>query len=748
MDQSNTPYAHENDLSISNGRGGGLFGKIIACVLSFIIGIAAAIGGVVGAGYFVTTQPTSTVADTISGLFGTDFDYREFVDSSYGDKQVLELLTDAWTAAIELSDPNSSLEKLSKISPKVKDLATSVVDMAAEFGLTVSQEEVLTTPLGEMIPLFKNRFIDMPAGDVLSSFGMASPLLMALCYGEEGVDYVKDSEGNVTMLGDSQKTLIKDLLGGDLSAVLDKVALDSIFTDLDPDNPDDDMMFALAYGEEGKTYKIITSASGHRVEMNQVYYYKDGASFTDYNHNAVDVISATPIIGFSDAYTLTLQVGTEESGAPITETQYVTFSPDTNTYLAYKNHDEATHTLSSPILYKKTKIGDLTSDVAGLLDKLYLKDILNVNASSNKVMLNLAYGTNNVDYIISGDTIVMLGDATPHTLGYLKTHKDDLIDSICLEDVLKPDLNSNVILYILYGTKGLHYEIVGEGTADAKVRMLPAFVYLRSGEIYDEKENKKASDSYELNGLDYTDKQENRTYQLVQSTDPSKTDLYYLYLNGKQATFQPTTLGDLSGDHNPLSDFQHNLTLTDVLGASSLEGNPIFKNLKDTKIADIPEATQNLTVEDIFYNDITKVTTADGEVIPTGTWKYLLKKSGDGTKHDDYAWDLKILTGMNTLMGNMQANIHSATLQELSTDGIITGLDSTINKEVKSQFSIKISGFSQTKTLKNLGSIQDKINAKPAGETLKLGELTVNEMCTYLNAIFTAFDEMAAGDFS
>lgn len=747
MNQSN-PYAEENELSLPRSHGG-LFGKIIACVLSFILGIIAAVGGVIGAGYFVTTQPTSTVADTISGLLGADFDYTEFIDSSYGDKQILELVTDVYNAAIELSDSTASLEKLSKISPKVKELATTVKNMSTEFGLTVTEEEVLTTPFGEMIDFFKDRLNDTPAGDVLSSFGMESPLLMALCYGEEGVDYVKDSEGTITMLGGSEKTLIKDLLDDDLSNVFDKIALDTVFTDLDPENPDDDMMFALAYGERNTTYKIVNddSEQGYHVEMQQVYYYKNGDEFTDYDHNKADVLSATPIAEFSDAYTLLLQVGTDESGTPITETQYVNFSSETNTYLAFQTYDETTHTLSSPVLYKKTKLSDLTSDASALLDKLYLKDILHIDAKSNKVLINLAYGTENVDYFINtSGNIVMINGSMPHTLGYLKTHKDDLIDSVCLEDVLKPDLDSNIVLYMLYGTKGLHYEIQNEGTENATVKMLPAFVYLRGGEIYDEYENKLAADTYTLDGLKYT--KNGHTYQLQQSEDATKSDLYYLYLNGEKTTFQPTTLGDLSGDHNPLSDFQKHLSLADVLGESSIEDHKIFKNLKDTKIADIPDATKNLTVKDIFYDDITKTGT-EGNEIPTGTWKYLLKKDGtNGTQHEDYNWDLKILDGMNALMENMQRNIHNATLKELSDDNIITGLGGTIDKEVKSEISIKVVTTSYTKQIKNLGSIQNKIDAKPAGEKLTLGELTVNETCAYLNAIFTAFDELASGNIS
>ena len=72
--------------------------KFVACLMSFILGIVGTVGGVVGAGYWAVTQPISTVSDTISGIFGADFDYTEFIDESYGDKQALDLLSDTWSA--------------------------------------------------------------------------------------------------------------------------------------------------------------------------------------------------------------------------------------------------------------------------------------------------------------------------------------------------------------------------------------------------------------------------------------------------------------------------------------------------------------------------------------------------------------------------------------------------------------------------------------------------------------------------
>ncbi|MBO4940037.1 MAG: hypothetical protein J6D30_03290 [Clostridia bacterium] len=864
--QQNVEATQSNDLPLNSGKGG-IIGKVVACILSFIIGIVATIGGVIGAGYFVTTQPTSTIVDTVNSILGTDFKYTDFLDESYGDQQVLNLLTDVLNAAMELTTESASLKKLSNISPKIKEAATLVKDAVGEFGIQINEDELIDTPFSEMTDFLKDRLNETPAGDILSSFGMESPLLMSLCYGEEGIDYEIDADGNVTMLGDSKKTLISDLLGDDVAMLLDKVPLASVLTDLNPDDPEDDMMFSIAYGAKDVTYKIIEddSEQGYHVEMLQVYYYKTDDGITDYDHEEVETLSITPLVGV-EGYTVVLDLGKDENDEPVTETQYIVYNEETHTYYAFENFDPETKTASNPILYKKTTVGQLTQDVNPLLDHLYLKDILHIDANSNKIMLNLGYGTQGIDFVIREGQILMINDATPHTLGYLKNHKDDLIDSIHLSDVLTPDYDSGIIMYMLYGTKDLHYTMLNEGTAIQSVQMLPAFVYIKDGKVYDEHGYERAADTYTINldTLQYTFHE--HTYDLQKGapqTQDKQEDGYvkhFLYLHGEQVEFETTRLCDLKGEHNPLNEFQSHLTLEDVLGKDALEGNeilecladytidqlpnrmeeltvgeifetndnaimdalattpildiptkiktltvvevfpeaaekgdnsllyalrntslleipneiktlkvedvfdnldsnPILKNLKTCPLLDIPDQVTELTVEQVFGSDITK----DENQIPTGTWKYLLynkSNDSDGDKSDvaDYDLHIPVLTSMTSLMNNMQSNIHSATLQELSDDGIISGLSpATLSQAVKVKISIKVTpAHSINASIPNIDNIKEKVSEKngtedniveegSGKEALTLGELTVDEMLSYLNSIFTLFDQLASG---
>ncbi len=770
-------------------RGGGFLGKIVALLLGLILGILATLGAIVGVGYVAVNQPVKGTVDTLNGLLGTDFDYTKFLNESYGDKTILELITDVGEAIGGLSSDGATLQQLDNISPLVGDAVKKLTDALADFGFSVDTDELMATPFSGLTDFVKTTLNETPAGDILGSFGMTSPLLMALCYGEEDVDYELDENGEVVMLGDSQKTLIKDLLGDDINKILDKVPVGSLLTDLDPNDEEDDVMFSIAYGTKNVTYYIeqTEGSEEYDVIMKQVFYYKDGVTFQDYEHKAITLVGEpTPIEG-KNGFTLVIDTGkTDDNEQPILKTQHVLYDETTETYLAYETLDAETKELSDPIYYEKTKVSHLTSDAMSLINHLYLKDVLKVKYDSNKILINLAYGVENVDYVIDEERqeILMIGESMPHTVGYLQEHKDDLVDSIHLTDVLEPDFNSGIIMYLLYGEEGIHYEIENKGTENAKVKMSHKYIIVKDGIVHDEHGYELEEDYVlDLPNLKYTYNE--HEYTLVQSTQQDETDRYYLWINDEAVPFESTSLGMLKTEHNPINDLTERLTLVDVLGEEALTGNRIFNNLKDTKIQDIPSAVEDLTVKQIFEQDMYKkdkdgnyldkdgnTTTDPSKYVLTGTWKYLLRKTtkdenGNVTIDKDengnviYQDDLPVLTSMTKLMNNMQNNIHTATLQELSDDGIISGLEENLGKDIKVKIVIATGeGFPPIeKSIDVPQSIKDKIYAKNGTtdniieegsekQPLTLGELTVDEMLSYLNSIFTLFDRLASGNIN
>ena len=199
----------------------------------------------------------------------------------------------------------------------------------------------------------------------------------------------------------------------------------------------------------------------------------------------------------------------------------------------------------------------------------------------------------------------------------------------------------------------------------------------------------------------------------------------------KEVEFDHTHLGDLKGKDPALfSKMKNRLTISDVLGADSgLESNKILKHLQNEKIADLPDALANLTVGQVFENDIyktTEVTEGDGENavkktyfidkndnlleyndadgkyyikgtqteserVLKGSWKYLLTETADnGTK--TLRLDYKIAgepkdgkaDGMSAMMDNMTKNIQDASLLTLVDDEIIL-LDSAVEEKLRKE---------------------------------------------------------------
>lgn len=728
--EDDLPMTHDEEFGDPRPRRGGFLGKFIALLLGFILGVVAVIGGVAGVGYWAISKPVKELTNTVNGLVDPDIDFNKYLNmEKYGDATVLEFINDVLAAAQSVANEKGTLNDFNEISPLVSSTVAKLMETVGEFGFNIDQDRLMTTEFGSMTDFFKEVINNTAAGDILRSFDMSSPLLMALCYGEEGVDYTIDENGEVQMAEGSEKTLIKDFLGDDVTKLLEKVPVGSLLTDLDPDDPDDDIMFAIAYGTKGSTFEFVTDTEGKKVvSMLQVHYFYDGTQFSNYEHKTAPILVSTSVAGKAGVYELTVDTGKkDEAGAAITETHYVAYDETTQTYLAYETSD-----LTDPIYYKKTTFADLTQDAMSIINHLYLWEVLHIDANSHKVLINLAYGVEGEDYIIVGEgedkEIRMLGNALPHTIGYLQDHKDDLLDSIHFTDILTPDHENGILMYIFYGKEGVHYEL----NAKNEVVMLQKRLGVLNGEAYNEYGD-KLEEGYvlDLAAKTYTDAKgnvyklvENSELGTVKTTDGNATLYYLAHTNGDAALYEATSISDLSDENNPIAKITDRLTLAEALGEDNVTENKIFKHLQDVAIGDLPNAVTGLTIGEIFEDDITYKTNENGEKVPTGTWKYLLKQETtdeSGNTVVTYADDQPLLSSMNTLMDNMQKNVTNASLRDLKADGIITELDDdTLNKEI------------QTDIGNGLLTIDFETDKE------YIGDLTINELLNYLEAVLNA----------
>ena len=356
--------------------------------------------------------------------------------------------------------------------------------------------------------------------------------------------------------------------------------------------------------------------------------------------------------------------------------------------------------------------GSLSNIAAGdLLQTLGGEDL-------SPMFLSICYGKENVDYTIDEDgNVKMLGDAKKKTIGELtSTDISTLFDDILLCDVmgLEENYENGVIMHLMYGVEDVNYKL---NVKDGKpaVEMQNRSVYkTASGAtvIYNEHGRVMENVSVDTEARTFTDT-DGMVYNYrgagKKKVNGVNCDILALCDDkGEYLKFAPTSIGDLMGDDNAFESLMHTMTISEFFDEELLQENLFLKHLQHQTIESLPDSIAHLKVVDVYAD---KVYEADGVTLK-GSWRYLL------TDPKTHQADTSItVTDMETMIVNMQDNIHFATLSELKEDGVLTELsDSMLNTQLKTS----VAGIS--------------LGVSFPGKT-KLGELTIEEMLTYLDAL-------------
>lgn len=665
---------------------GSFIGRLLAFLLAFILGIIAGIGGLVGAGYFVTKKKT------VKELFGyAKADYSAFVGEDYAQKTVWDAIGSAFTTLKGFSGGTTTFNDLNAISPLIGDFMQTFVDSAkSAYGIDLNNSgNFMDVPVTQLNEHISNCIQNTPMSDLLGAMGTGNKVVTALCYGVEGEDYYIDENNQIQMYDGKKALTVGEFAGEGLTTRLSSLPVDTLI-DV---KTTDATMCALAYGPNHR-YTITENEQGaSEVQMNQAYYDFDGTAFIDDNGETVSATS-TPIAETED-YILSFEDGTK---------QYLQ-KPQTrsveNRYLVYKAVETETGVeKGEKILFKKTTVGQLENDSASVINNISLKDALGVTHTSHKVMIALAYGEADTDYTYEKDTegnIIGIQCENPRTLGDLRTNGKTLIDDISLTNVMTPNADNNITMYILYGKKNMHYQVNGDGAivplqkkvaigADGKVyneygEEITYATATGSGTVWtnytqtDADGNVLAEYSLDKNGF-VTDE---KTKTLVNGEE---LDLYHVYENSEKVMCKATQLKDLSGDSKLLSNFTARLTLGDVM--KNADGNKILAHLKDSTIDNLPTAANNLTVGDVFDDDMHfknehgEYTNKDGVVVANKqdalkpTWKYLIRtQNPDGSDSTIYHYDYKITSEMSAMVENIEMNMQNTPINTMHTDGVL-----------------------------------------------------------------------------
>ncbi len=243
--------------------------RILCLILGFFIGIFSVWGSIAAVTCFVLFQPidnTVGVLDTFTGGEVSDIMFGEkdengniikagILDEKYAELKVKDLLGDSFSALKQLSSADGSLAPLNEVSPKVGSAVDAIIKGLEKYGIPLDREKLLNAPFKQgdddtqsIGAYFKSSLLEAPAGEFFKALGSdMSPIIMALCYGVEGTDYVVGENGTITMLGTSQKTTLGQLLNDNMNAAFDDVLLCDA---LDVKADSNKILISIAYGND------------------------------------------------------------------------------------------------------------------------------------------------------------------------------------------------------------------------------------------------------------------------------------------------------------------------------------------------------------------------------------------------------------------------------------------------------------------------------------------------------------------
>ena len=664
-------------------RKSGFFGKLLALLLGIFIGIFVGLGGLVGIVYFALT------GFKISEIFGYveqatgDIPEEEYVGETYLDKTLLEAIMDASGIISGVASGGNTFGDLVEISPFVGTSISSLPDMLKEYGIKLTEEELLAMSVPDVAPFFQEQIGNIQIAPMLELLGQPvdanNVIMCAILYGEKDVHYTVvevDGEKTVEMLP------------------LTYTLTDGNFYDYE------DTMYALngeKWTNENSEYVIKTETAQSADES------------ISYAYAIYELVNETEIL----RYRLALKEG------------------ETNVYEVYADDEKQRHSGAT--------ITSLASnDFMSTLENMPIGDLLSLDASSDPLMLALAYGEDG--YEIDGETLTVT-TATPTTLKELKESGSTLAQDLEIATALGLDENNaesidKMMRAIAFGKAGEDYDVednkivMKEGKSPKKIRDLNADLI----------KTLTISDVIDVNETDGDDKSPAILIALKDTaignlsttikTMPLKSIIPEAETNTILRHLANSTIDNLATDINNLSiqqvfcdDIYEKVYFadygtatptqvylkegkyytdatytTEYTGSASIIDLFIAKNSKTTSDAGECRYLYHDPADNAYhYYNVTTATesTETGKPVLTGVWYFLLTK--DGEEQEDYK-----LTQTSHLVDNMTENVQKATLQELHDNDLLVFDDPSV------------------------------LSRKLKGTTYTLGSLKITELITFL----------------
>ena len=281
-----------------------------------------------------------------------------------------------------------------------------------------------------------------------------------------------------------------------------------------------------------------------------------------------------------------------------------------------------------------------------------LGEMLSLNAESEPFMIALCYGTEGSneeggDYQVVDGQIVMNEGKEARTLGALVSEANTIINSMPLESILDAGIDSAaVILALCYGTEGVNYTVDENGGITMLTDPLTGKPYpvrkvedltgnsdliqnVTIGDVITIDENTTgillAIKDWTLNDLSDASRIESLRLSQVVTIDENSAPILKAMQDWRISDMTDAdmvdslTLGQIieitkdsaqllkSVADTPIGDLGttiDTLRLCDMLDAKAIEGNKILRNLKMSSLDTLADDIQNLTVAQVFGDEL------------------------------------------------------------------------------------------------------------------------------------------------
>lgn len=373
---------------------GGFTARCVALLLGFVLGVAGTIGGAAGAGYYIVSHKS---VKEVAGIAGGDkFDLDKYLSAEYSEKTLLQFFKDLGAVTSKLKGAEASISTLAEISPYVSDIADKLAGKLSELGLDVDADALKTTPFNRLNEFLQETVQNTRLGTLIGAKPDGT-IMGLLCYGEEGVNYTLDENGNITWIGASHELSVKDFMdNGATSDVFNRLSLKAVMETNGSVNTSDPITRVLVYGTKDVDYAAVAGADGKEtiIMLPLAYDYNEGTGVLTDDHNK----EVTNFYSYDAATKVIALFGSETPAEGDTPSSYLYetdgkwYAYATETDLAAAVAGEAS-AAKKRILHKATTLGNLLKgDFMGMVEGVELASLLNVTADSEGTLLAIAYG--------------------------------------------------------------------------------------------------------------------------------------------------------------------------------------------------------------------------------------------------------------------------------------------------------------------------------------------------------------------